>query len=382
MNNIKTFENFRNEKLDQKLNEGLFDALKNVWKFFKGVNKTLQTSIGNYTKKLENSKTWQDTLTNITNMVIQPNTKYFDDNMKNATTISEIRKINYEVHLSTFTELNATYKKWDGTNPKSPLSPSAIFVGTPFATMYNFTDTQKFTQNLTNAINGLVTTYAKKVGYPMEDVTKSINDFKDLTQEPPKENQTPAGSQNPPAGSQNPPVGSQTPPAGSQTPPAGSQNPPAGSQNPPAGSQNPPSNVNNSYIMSFNNFNKIFEVETPAGGNPNPTPPAADGNPDEQPIDKLKTENINNFKNNFYGIMQKKLKAFKPTSENTGSNVQKDVQDVIKTMTGSGQNVDSKKNLIKTITDPKLTADQLGKIRDAIAPILNITKPEETIGKF
>jgi hypothetical protein len=214
--------------------------------------------------------------------------------------------------------------------------------------MYNFTDTEKFVQNLTDAINGLVSNYAKKVGYPMEDVTKSINNYKDLTLDPPKENTN----------------------------------------------QTPPESTNANYIMSFNNFNKIFEADIPpAGGNPNPEPVNP---PNENPtpagnqggtIDQLKTENINNFKNNFYGIMQKKLKAFKPTNPTnpTTANtpaVQGGVDNIVKTMTGSGNKVDSKKNLIKTITDPKLTADQLGKVRDAIAPILNIDKPEETIGKF
>ena len=360
MNNIKTFENFRNEKLDQGLNEGLFDALKSVWKFFRGVNKILQTNVGNYVKKLDNSKTWADTLTNITNMIITPNTKYFDDSMKNATTISEIRRINYEVHKSTFTELNATYKKWDGKNENSPISPSSIFVGTPFATMYNFTDTEKFVQKLTDSINGLVSNYAKKVGYPMEDVTKSINNYKDLTLDPPKENTNQQTTNQPPP-------------------------------------ETVPTPTNASYIMSFNNFNKIFEADpAPAGGNPpvepvgNPAPEGGTNTPPEGgnqggTIDQLKTENINNFKNNFYGIMQKKLKAFKPTTTPTTTNTpaaQGGVDNIVKSMTGSGDKVDSKKNLIKTITDPKLTADQLGKVRDAIAPILNINKPEETIGKF
>lgn len=344
MKNLQNFEEFRNE---QELNEGIFSALQSIWKFFKGVSKTLQTNIGNYTKKLDNSKTWQDTLTNINSMVIQPNIKYFEENMKTATNISQIRKINYEVHISTFTELNATYKKWDGGNPKSPLTPSAIFVGTPFANMYNFIDTQKFTQNLTNAINGLISTFAKSSGYPMDDVTKSINSYKDLTQNPPDDKGTTTPEQKPEQNQQ---------------------------QNQQQQNNAIRGNSTENRILKFSNFTKLYEADQQPT-NQQPTTP-------EQPIDKLKTENINNFKNNFYGTMQKKLKAFKPAVGNTGTDPDKEIDAIAKTMTGSGKNIDSKKNLLKTIKNPKLTADQLGKVRDAVSKVLNIPDPKKSIGTF
>jgi hypothetical protein len=372
---MKKYNEFLIEQ-EEALNEGIFDALKSVMKFFKGVNQTLQTNIGNFTKKLDASKNWQDTLTNINTMVIQPNTKYFEENMKTATTVSQIRKINYEVHLSTFTELNATYKKWDATNPKSPINPAVMFTGTPFANMYNFQDTESFTKNLPNAVNGLVSTYAKTAGYPMEDVTKSINDYKDLTQNPPAGTEKPAETTTPekPA----------TQPVKPVTQPV----------KPPV--QN---NVSASYTMSFSDFKKLNEegettpasptnTTAPASNTPTPstTPQPTDTTTPAKPnetgtIDKLKEANTTNFTQNFYGTVQKKLKAFKPTTGagTAAPNAQKDVQDVAKTMTGS-KNIDSKKNLLKAISNPKLTAGQLADVRDAVAGVLKVDP--NTIGKF
>jgi len=393
MEKLKSFEEFKKE---QQMNEGIFDALKSVMKFFKGVSKTLQTNIGNFTKKLDNSKTWQDTLTNINSMVIQPNIKYFEDGMKSATSVSQIRKINYEVHSTTFTELNATYKKWDGQNQKSPISPSAIFVGTPFANMYNFNDTEKFIKNLPNAINALVTTFAKTTGYPMDDVTKSINEYKDLTQNPPEQKTETPPDQN----KQGTGTGTENKQGTENNPTDTTNNSTNNAKSAVKQNSNDTSAFDSYNVLSYNNFMKILEQGENAGGNSpevkapeannnqqqpatdNQQKPADNNQQNQQPIDKLKTENINNFKNNFYGIMQKKLKAFKPTAENTGTGVQKDVQDIAKTMTGSGQNVDSKKKLLKAMADPKITAGQMADIRDAIAKILNIDKPEETIGKF
>lgn len=352
---MKKYEEFLREQ--ESLNEGIFDALKNIMKFFKGVNRILQTNIENFTKKLDASKNWQDTLTNINTMVIQPNTKYFEDNIKTATTVSQIRKINYEVHLSTFTELNATYKKWDVTNPKSPINPAVMFIGTPFANMYNFQDTQSFTKNLPNAINGLVSTYAKTSGYPMDDITKSINDYKDLTQ-------------NPPVGTEKP---TETAPEKPATQPVKPVTEPV---KPPV--QN--NNVNASYTISFSDFKKLNEEdETTTPASPTTTTSAK---PNETgTIDKLKEANTTNFTQDFYGTVQKKLKAFKPAT-GTGTvspNAQKDVQDVAKTMKGT-QNLDSSKNLIKTISNPKLTKGQLADVRDAVAGVLKIDP--NTIGKF
>lgn len=382
MKNIQSFEQFNRE---QELNEGkILDALKSIGRFFKGVSTTLQNNINAYTKKLETTKTWTEALNNLNTMLIQPNTKYFDENMKNATTIDQIRHINYEVHVSTFGELNATHKFWDGNNPKSPIAPAVIFAGTPFAAMYNFDNTEAFTKNLPKAIDALVMTYAKKTQYSEEDVKNSINSYKDLSQLPPKQqgdNQQPKPEGEKPAQGTNPPNQSTNPPTTQQT----------------AGYR----------FVSFNDFKLISEAGENTGSNPptggntsNANPPESPNTPNQgdttnnQPnqqqnqqqgkgtIDSLKNENITNFKNNFYGIMQKKMKAFKPTTTPTGGTADKDIQDLTKKMTGSGQNVKSKDNLLKAITDPKVTVGQLADIRDAVAKVLNIQKPDETIGKF
>ena len=77
---MKNYNEFLREQ--EELNEGIFDALKGAWKFLKGVNKTLTTIVSNYTKKLDSSKSWQTTLTDLDSQLIQPNIKYFEENMK------------------------------------------------------------------------------------------------------------------------------------------------------------------------------------------------------------------------------------------------------------------------------------------------------------
>ena len=148
------------------------------------------------------------------------------------------------------------------------------------------------------------------------------------------------------------------------------------------------------FILEETTNNQPNTPTTDATNQPNPTStdnttkPAdttnQQGNQQQgnQPIDKLKTENINQFTQQFYGNVQKKIKAFKPQGgTTTNPNAQKDVQDVAKTMTGS-KNIDSKKNLLKAISNPKLTSGQLADVRDAVAKVLKIDKPDQTIGKF
>ena len=343
MNNIKTFENFRNEKLDQELNEGLWDALKNVWKFFKGVNKKLQDSLGNFTKKLQISKDWNNTLSIFNSDIIQPYSKYFEDGMKNATTIDQIRKLNYEVHSQTFPALSEMKLMYG-------LDPSKLFQDPSISIMYKYENTELFMKNLPTHVNALVRNSAIKVKYPVEEINKSEDKYKDFTQDPPV---------NQPANQQ---------PANQQ------QSNQQQSNNAIRG------NSTEKYIMSYNDFNKIFEA------NPNQQP--NNQQPNNNLLDKLKTENINTLKNSFYGMLQKKLKAFKPTlipNTNSGTTTpvdDKSTQTIISKMKASGPNVKGKEVLLNTIFNDKTTTDQLNKTRDVVTPIFKINKPEKTIGKF
>jgi len=351
MKNIKSYNEYT------ELNEGLFDALKNVFKFFKGVNQKLQTSMGNFTKKLQNSKDWNNTLSILNSDVIEPNTKYFEDSLKNASNISQIRKINYEVHSATFTELNAIYVQWDKANTESPLLPVNIFKGTPFATMYTSPDpkkmltTEEFVKNLPAAVNAMVKGWVTKSGYPMTEFDQSLKEYTNFTLDPPS--------------------GSTT-----TTPPT----------------QNP--NANASYIMSFDKFSKLNEADVTPTTNTNQQQTNQQQTNQQQTnqtnqnneLTKLKTENTNSIKNNYYGTIQNKLKAFKPTQQpgvsGTTAVDDKSTQTITSKMTASGPNVKSKDNLLNTIFNDKTTVDQLNKTRDAIAPIFNIDKPDEKIGKF
>jgi len=343
MQNIKNFEEFTNE--------GKFwDALQKINRFFKGVNKKLQDSLGNFTKKLETSKDWNNTLSIFNSNILQPYSTYFEDSMKNATTIDQIRKLNYEIQVSTFPALNEMKLKYG-------LKPNSVFDDPNLSAMYNFDTTDAFVKNLPNAVNALVKNFATKAKYPMDEVDKSINNYKDLTADPPKTNtpETPAKPEAKPA----------------ETPaPANQQQ----SNNAIRG------NSTEKHIMSYDDYNKIFEADPAA-----PAEPTATATTSNQPIDTLKQENINVIKNNFYGVMQKKLKAFKPTvsgTTETNSVEDKNTQNVVSKMTASGKNTKGKETLLKTIFNDKTTPDQLNKTRDAIAPIFKIDKPEETIGKF
>ena len=350
MKNIKSFNEYT------ELNEGLFAALQNVFKFFKGVSKTLQTSMGNFTKKLQNSKDWNNTLSILNSDVIEPNTKYFEDSLKNASNISQIRKINYEVHSTTFTELNAIYVQWDKANTESPLLPVNIFKGTPFATMYTSPDpkkmltTEEFVKNLPAAVNAMVKGWVTKSGYPMTEFEQSLKEYTDFTSDPPSGSTTTTTNTN-------------------------QQNTNTNQQNTNTNPTTP--NANASYIMSFDKFNKLNEADA--------TPPVTNTNQNNE-LTKLKTENTNSIKNNYYGTIQNKLKAFKPTQQPGASGTtavdDKSTQTITSKMTASGPNVKSKDNLLNTIFNDKTTVDQLNKTRDAIAPIFNIDKPEEKIGKF
>ena len=339
MKNIKSYNEYT------ELNEGLFAALQNVFKFFKGVSKTLQTSMGNFTKKLQNSKDWNNTLSILNSDVIEPNTKYFEDSLKNASNISQIRKINYEVHSTTFTELNAIYVQWDKENTESPLLPVNIFKGTPFATMYTSPDpkkmltTEEFVKNLPATVNAMVKGWITKSGYPMTEFEQSLKEYTNFTLDPP------SGSTTTNTNQQN----TNTTPEQNTTP-----------------------NANASYIMSFDKFSKLNEADaTP------PHPPTTDTNQNNE-LTKLKTENTNSIKNNYYGTIQNKLKAFTGTTAVDD----KSTQTITSKMAASGPNVKSKDNLLNTIFNDKTTVDQLNKTKNAIAPIFNIDKPDETIGKF
>ena len=355
MQNIKNFEEFTNE--------GKFmDALKGIFNFFKGASKKFQDSMNQFTKKIEATKTWDQTYKE-TQVEMNKLNGLLNDEINNCQDVTHIRKSLYDYHRNLFTSLMVTSNKLtnQGVDGKQ-LLPVNFFKGTTFADMYNSQKTEDFVaKKLQGSIDGLVRDMGAKSGYSKDDIEKSIKEVPDLSQV--KEEQTT----------------DQTKQTTDQTK-QNTEKPAESTTEKPA--QQPKTE---NYTLKFNDFIKILEAaaNTPAPTTPPAKPdantakpdantkpdankPAAPTNTAKPDMTKFKQQVINDTKNNFFGqIVNKKLNDFKATVSKTapaaGTDNTKNVETIAKTMKGSS-NIDTKKNILNFITNAD--KNTLKKVRD------------------
>lgn len=334
LKNIRNFNEFQNESLNEKLfvkefghlnEEALWGAIKALFsKVFGKIDKALADAIGNFTQKLDKSKSWDESVKYF-NEALSVETKDMENSLGTVTGALGLRKVIGD---------NATimFVQWLEMKNKYALdscAPKVIFQNNP---MFQYDKSDEFNNNILNSSNAVILQINKSISPPpFEEVALKA----DLDKSPEDINVVQGQEQKPEAKTQGQPVNPTNPPVQSTNtaaPSAPSTNP----TNPPV----PPANANASYNYKYSGYKINEEIEEIAASQPTPgqapatatnqtaTTPTAQQNqqpPTQQnqqqqnqqqqnqqkPIDILKEATKKYINDNFYQYSANKIKSIK-----------------------------------------------------------------------
>jgi hypothetical protein len=326
LKNIRTFDEFREG--DQMNEELLWGAIKQLFgKLFSGVDKKLADSVNNFTKKLDASKTYEESI-RLFEQSTRDRITLMNESIKGVTGPLGVRKLMYDNSSMVFLTLQELANKYQSQD----LAAKKIFEGQPESQMFNFDKSEDFKKNALNVLNAKV--------MEMNKTSKAYND-KDLDTYLKANNNIESVDQ-------------------------------------VTGGQ-PVENT------QYGKSDKVFESEQQQTGNQQPnqqqntTTPAAPRSIPQGNIENLKTESSKFLTNNIYGYSLNKVKSVKATA--TKATVDP-VDTISKTAKGT-KNFDTMSKLLRYILNMEDT-NKLGNLRDQIAKLdgKDINQFKTDIGKF
>jgi len=278
LKNIRHFQEFK----DAVNEELLWDAIKNLFsKIFGNIDKKLADAVANFTKKLDKSKSWEESL-KFYEEATKLEIKNMNDSMGTVTGPLGLRKIISDNSSINFIQLQELSNKYGS----SELSAKKIFAGQPEAEMFNFDKSDQFNNNLLSASNDKLIELNKITkAYDEKLLTDYLNKNNNLNNVEKPAEQKPAGEQN------------------------------------PAGVQKPVENVNANYVANYVKNDALFEADAeqkpveqkpagePVSGNQTKAVTTTDQNaPPKGNIDALKQSSNTWMTNQLYGFALDKVK--------------------------------------------------------------------------
>jgi hypothetical protein len=364
------------------LNEAI---LGNFWNAIKGLFKTMLNNVdqklaghvNEFTKKIQAKnkpaeiiKVYEDDL-NWFKTTLKTNMTNAKDLVGTRNSLYDMSKIWYVTMLEVAGQLkNNAYK------------PNVIYKDSPYKKVFDYEKAEDFNKNLAANLNEVVKNIGKKAGLKEDQLKTLDNSNPEKKENKPAENQQKKEG-NPDAAANN------VKPQQQQQQQAGETLKQAGEK---ATKQVEGEKQNAGLVIGFKDF--LFEAEQTGQNTPETTAqtkkqpenpkPAQGQNTTNQPaidpavLEKFKTEANTFFDTDIidYGFN----KIHEMSTKGGGDVADPDVEKIAKAMKGSN-NLDSKKNLIKKITQLNNPGD-LAKARDAVAKAFNIKDPQTEIGKF
>jgi len=349
MEELKNLRNYQEFK-DAVNEELLFDAIKALFsKVFSKISKPLTDAIANFTKYLDKSKTWEESV-KFYDEAVRVEQQAMAESLKTATGPLGLRKILADNTSITFVQLQELSNKYGSAD----LAAKKIFAGQPEAAMFNFDKSDQFNNNLMASTNAKMMEL-NKADEPAYDETalktyldKNNQDINKV-EEAPKQGTTPQA--NPPA---NPPAKPPTnPPA--ETPKQGT----TPQANPPT-----QTSVKSSYTSIFTD--KLNEAGTTTGTTDLNAPP--NGN-----IESMKVTASKWMADQLYGFTSKKIKEMKAPAKVGQEDAFDTVAKGSKATTLTNNLAKLLRNIVNIPADKK---DQLIKVRDVVATAVGKT-PED-----
>jgi len=340
LKNIRHFEEFK-DALNEEL---LWGAVKNLFsKLFGKIDKKLADAVANFTKKLDASKDWNDSV-----RIFEQSTKdrqaIAAQQMQGVTGPLGLRKVLHDNASVVFVELQEMSNKYQ----TPALMAKTIFKGQPEEQMFNFDKAEDFTKNALNAVNAKIMEINKQTqAYKNDELDKYLKANVDVSKV-------------------------ETAPTTAAT--------------------------FDNYTQKFSS--KLFEQlaanepnRNPAQPN-TPNPPKTDttktttadptttnqGGAPQGDVNKLKQSGNEWMTNNLYGYSLKKLKEVKPPAAGAGG---ADPFDAVAKNTKATTNTQNLSKLLRNIVNLP-DKDALAKVRDAIATAQgkDPAKFKEEIGGF
>lgn len=164
MENLKNVKNY-NEFKDSLNEELLWDAIKNLFsKMFGKIDKSLSDAVANFTKKLDNSKTWQESA-KYYEEVVNVQSGNIDESLKSVTGPLGVRKFLSDNISVTYIQLQELYNKYQSPN----LSPKKIFENTTEKDIFSYDKSDELKKNLLTICNNKIIELNKLSGNPYEE---------------------------------------------------------------------------------------------------------------------------------------------------------------------------------------------------------------------
>lgn len=365
LKNIRNFKEFKQDAINEEL---LWDAVKKLFStIFGKMDKKLADSIANFTKKLDGTKTWEDTV-RVYREVEGDLKNKLNQNMEAAQDPLTIRKVladNYRINYTLCQELAK------GKFQPQEMLPANVFKGHPDEKIFNFNDAKSFEANLLQSMN------AKMI--ELNKASQGVYDEKALTDYLKKNNNLDPPTTQQPA-EQKP---AEQKPA--EQKPA-EQKPTATTGTPEKTPVNP---GNASNTSTFDNYtqkfsSKLFELAANEP-NPNPNQPNTPNptntnqqtnqqqqtNTNQQGIKPLQGKDIKTFKEavskqlleGLFGTIDKKLTSMKPPSKIGG-------EDAFFNLSKNAKGTENKETVAKMMRAiNNLDKDKLKQVRDKIKDV-------------
>jgi len=313
LKNIRNYQEFK-DSLNEEL---LWGAIKKLFStIFAKIDKKLADNITNFTKKLDGSRNWTDSL-----RLFEQSTKdrqtICTENMNAATGPLGIRKVLYETSLVLFAQLQEMSNKYQ----LQDIAAKKVFEGQQEANMFNFDKVDDFNKNALAACNAkmLEMNKANTAGYDEASLKKYLESHPDMSA-----------------------VQSTNPAPTNTTVP------------PDQKAKNDKMRGNTTENKNFDDQHKLFEADNAPAPDPNATP--------KGDINKLKESSNKWISNNLLGFSLQKVKGIKPPA---AANAANDPFSIAVKNTKSTNYPDNLAKLLRNIVN--LPPGILPKVRDAIA---------------
>ena len=365
LKNLRNYEEFK-EAVNEEL---LWDAVKNLFsKLFGKMDKRLADAVNNFTKKIDGSKSYQESVKYFEETLAE-RSKGLDELYKNATAPYALRKLMADGSEALFVTCQIMSNKY-----QSPaLAAKNIFKGTPDEKLFNFDSSEDFKKNITAAMNmKMIELNKKSTAYDEKALTDYLNKNTEIDKVEQPTTPTDNNQQTPTDNNQQTPTDNKQP------------NPNLNlasiiydfndTLNEDAATKMKPSNIpaNAPMKKTTNTTNQPTPTESTAT-TPDPNaPPKGD-------INKLRQAS-DDWVVNLYGTATKKVKEIKAPAAGAGGADPFDAVAKNTKATGNTQNLAKLLRNIVNIPD----AATLAKVRDEIAKAQkkDPTKFAEEIGKF
>lgn len=163
MENLKNVKNY-NEFKDSLNEELLWNAIKNLFNtMFGKIDKSLSDAVANFTKKLDNSKTWQESA-KYYEEVVNVQSGNIDETLKSVTGPLGVRKFLSDNISVTYIQLQELYNKYQSPD----LSPKKVFENTTEKDIFNYDKSDELKKNLLVICNNKVIELNEKAGNPYD----------------------------------------------------------------------------------------------------------------------------------------------------------------------------------------------------------------------